>query len=120
MGSSGSAAWTGVAAASANSDREKLIERWSNWDGQAPPQESQQYLSDANALLRKQNRRNGLLIGAGACAAATAAFFAIDRLTRADAASPELRASDGVAPLDSKPAAAVSFEARLGGFALVF
>lgn len=119
----GTAAALGVAAslaaASAESDRKKLNDRYSQMGQQVPPQDYSQYLSDANALIRKQNLRNGLLIGAGACAAATAAFFAIDRLTRAGAASPEPRAADGMAPPGSK-AAAVSFEARLGGFALVF
>jgi hypothetical protein len=110
----------GVVAASANSDLKKINDRYTQLGKQVPPLQVPQYISDANAVLRKQNLRNGLFIGAGACAAASAAFFAIDRLTRADAVSPEPRAADGVAPLKSKPATALSFEARLGGFALVF
>lgn len=103
----------GLVAASVSSDRKKMNDHVAQYGGILYPG----WDSDANSLRNKQRSRNGLFIGAGACAAAAAALFIVDALGSGDSAAPE-KAPDGAAPAAKE--AAVSFEVRPDGIALAF
>jgi hypothetical protein len=114
-----------VVAASADSDRGDLQDLLKNWGGAPTTREQAAQVADATASLRsKQGWRNGLFIGAGVAAAATAALFVFDALHEGGSARPEIRAPEARPPEVNLPEAPrppkISFQVRPAGLAILF